>query len=113
MQLVLRLRAAVLADRGDARQLVPQTNRALGLVAVLPAGSRGAIAIDLGLRDQRVVAREQMIGARHGSVRRGLGRGRRSPRRGLAGLEIDVDAGLVASAAVLDARDRLAERSDE
>ena len=36
-----------------------------GLVAMLAAGPRCAIAIDLALRDQRVVAREQVIDARH------------------------------------------------
>src|SRR5690606_17620586 len=91
MLLVLRLRAAVLADRADAGDTVAEPDRALGLVAVLTAGARGAIPIDLALRDQRVVAGEQVL--RAGSHRDSV-RLRRRYRRGRGGgprLEVDVD----------------------
>src|SRR5207247_9649160 len=65
VQLVLGLRAAVLADRGGAGEPVAQADRALGLVAVLAAGTRSTVTIDIRFRDQRVVGDQQMIGARH------------------------------------------------
>jgi hypothetical protein len=42
-----------------------QADRALGLVAMLATRPRRAIAIDLALRDQLIVAREQVVRARH------------------------------------------------
>ena len=61
VHLVLGLRATVLADRADTREPVPQPHRALRLVAVLPTRPRRSVAIDLALRDQRIVAREEVV----------------------------------------------------
>jgi hypothetical protein len=42
-----------------------QADRTLGLVAMLAARSRRAIAIDLALADQLVIGREQVVDPRH------------------------------------------------
>src|SRR5690606_22691877 len=107
---------AVFADGGHTGELVAQAHRALGLVAMLAARTRRAIAIDLALRDQRVVTREQVVDARHRrTLVRFAGRYRRRSglARRLAGLEVDIDARALPCPAVLDAGDRAAEGTDE
>src|SRR6185437_9189344 len=92
-----------------------QPHGALGLVAVLAAGAGCAIAIDLALPDQRVVAREHVVGSRHALVRFARrGRcGRAVLRRGLARLDVNVDARALAGATVLDARDVATEPTEQ